>query len=213
MGSPSARRDPWLWVGIAAAVAFVLLGILLVRQGPFAFDDRLATAVIGLPIPAAFWEACTFLGGAILVAVGVGFCLAVLASGRVRLTVICAVILIVAALFTDLAKDLVARPRPIEELEATLGFSFPSGHTLNSTTTYGLIALVAWRSSLPMIARRAAVAIGITVPLLVGLSRIALGVHFPTDVVAGWLAGIAFVAVAAVLIRATGAMDRDWRRA
>jgi undecaprenyl-diphosphatase len=209
MGSPSVRRDPWLWVGIAAAIAFVVLGLLLVRQGPFAFDDRLATAVISLPIPAAFWEACTFLGGAILVAVGVAFCLIVLASGRVRLTAICAVALVAAALFTDLAKDLVARPRPIEELEATLGFSFPSGHTLNSTTTYGLIALVAWRSRLPLAVRRSAVAIGITVPLLVGLSRIALGVHFPTDVLAGWLAGTAFVAGAAVAISVTGAMARD----
>ncbi len=89
------------------------------------------------------------------------------------------------------------------------GYSFPSGHTLNSTVTYGLLALVAWRARLAVLARRAAVAIAVVLPFLIGLSRIALGVHYPTDILGGWLAGIAFVALGATLIRLTGAMDRD----
>ena len=57
-----------------------------------------------------------------------------------------------------------------------------------------------------------AVLVGVTLPILVGLSRIALDVHYPSDVVAGWLAGTAFVALAATLISATGAMERTDRR-
>ena len=53
---------------------------------------------------------------------------------------------------------------------------------------------------------------GVTLPFLVGLSRIALGVHYPTDVLGGWLAGVAFIALAATLIRMTGAMERDLPR-
>ncbi len=49
-----------------------------------------------------------------------------------------------------------------------------------------------------------------TLPILVGLSRVGLGVHYPSDVVGGWLLGVAFVSLGAVLIRATGAMARDW---
>jgi len=52
----------------------------------------------------------------------------------------------------------------------------------------------------------------VTLPFLVGLSRIALGVHYPTDVLGGWLAGVAFIALAAALIRMTGAMERDLPR-
>ena len=91
-------------------------------------------------------------------------------------------------------------------------YSFPSGHTLNSTVSYGLLAVVAWRSRLPLAVRRAAAVIGVTIPFLVGLSRIALGVHYPTDVLGGWLAGVAFVALGATLIRLTGAMERDLPR-
>lgn len=100
------------------------------------------------------------------------------------------------------------RQRPPDPITGTNGYSFPSGHTLNSTATYGLLAVIAWRSRLSLGIRKIAVAIGVVVPILVGLSRIALGAHWPTDVLAGWLAGIAFVALGAVLIRLTGEMDR-----
>ncbi len=55
-----------------------------------------------------------------------------------------------------------------------------------------------WRSDLPVWVRRVvAIALGVLV-VLVGLSRIALGVHYPSDVVGGWLAGLAVVAAVAV---------------
>jgi membrane-associated phospholipid phosphatase len=205
------RRDPWPWVGLACALAFIALAVLVVRRGGLAFDEPLAAALQALPIPVWFWEACTFLGGVILIPIGVAFVLAAALTRRVKLAIIVAVVLIVGALFTDLVKDFVGRPRPsVNQLVAAAGYSFPSGHTLNSTVTYGLLALVAWRSGLPIAVRRAAIAVGVVVPILVGLSRIALGVHYPTDVLAGWLVGVALVAVAATLIRATGAMERDW---
>jgi len=204
------RRDPWAWTGLAGAAGFLLLAWMVVARGGFAFDDPVTRFVRGLPVPVGFWEACTFLGGALLILIGVLFVLAAVVDGRVRLAVIVAVVLVGAALFTDVVKDFVARPRPPgEALAPTVTFSFPSGHTLNSTVTYGLIALVAWRSRLSLGVRRALVGVCVTLPILVGLSRIALGVHYPSDVLGGWLGGIAFVALGACLIRAAGAMERD----
>ena len=61
------------------------------------------------------------------------------------------------------------------------GYSFPSGHSQNAVVLYG---------SLPLYKRnRLTTAIAFILPLLVGLSRIALGVHYPTDVLAGWAIG------------------------
>jgi undecaprenyl-diphosphatase len=189
-------------------MAFVALATLVVRRGGLAFDEPFSAWLRGLPIPAWFWEACTFLGGAILIAIGFALGLGAFVTRRYRLVLIIAVVLIGSALLTDIVKDLVMRQRPPDPITGTNGYSFPSGHTLNSTATYGLLAVIAWRSRLSLGFRRIAVAIGVVVPVLVGLSRIALGAHWPTDVLAGWLAGIAFVALGAVLIRLTGAMDR-----
>jgi undecaprenyl-diphosphatase len=207
------RRDPWPWVGLASTLAFIVLATVVVRRGGLAFDEPLAAAIQGLAIPVGVWEAITFLGGPLLIVIGVGLVLAALLTGRLRLALIVAVVLIVGSLFTDLVKDYVARPRPsVNQLVEAPGYSFPSGHSLNSAVTYGLMAVLAWRSRLPLAVRRSAVVAGVTLPFLIGLSRIALGVHYPTDVLGGWLAGIALVALAATLIRLTGAMERDLPR-
>jgi undecaprenyl-diphosphatase len=192
--------DPWVVTGIACAAGFLLLAVLVNGQRALGFDAAVKAAVTGLPIPTDAWLAITALGGVILIPVGVIFVLALLWRRRFRLALIVAVALIGAALGTELFKDVVSRPRPPGDAYAAAeGYSFPSGHTLNSTVTYGLIALVIWRSRLATWARRTSASVLVALPILVGLSRIALGVHYPSDVLAGWLAGVAVVAVVAVL--------------
>ena len=203
-------RDPWPWIGLASAIAFLALATLVVHRGGLAFDEPVATAVGNLPIPIWAWQLVTALGGAFLAAVGTLFVLGSLLSRRLRLALIVAVVLIGASLFTHFVKDYVTRPRPPwEHFAPAPGFSFPSGHTLNSTVSYGLLAVVAWRSGARRTIRRLAVVVGVTLPFAIGVSRIALGVHYPSDVLGGWLGGIAFVALAATLVRLTGAMNRD----
>ena len=71
------------------------------------------------------------------------------------------------------------------------GYSFPSGHTSNSSTMY---------FSLPVYEKKKwLVVLGILMPFLVGLSRVCLGVHYPTDVIAGWLLGAVVVALMSFL--------------
>ncbi|MBO4888483.1 MAG: phosphatase PAP2 family protein [Firmicutes bacterium] len=76
---------------------------------------------------------------------------------------------------------------------AAQGYSFPSGHSLNSAIVYG--SLPAWQ---PEDGRnkgwqKALMVIAIVMPLLVGVSRVALGVHYATDVLAGWAGGLVIV--------------------
>jgi undecaprenyl-diphosphatase len=85
----------------------------------------------------------------------------------------------------------VARTRPHSLFWAIQanGWSFPSGHATESAAIYATLAYMFARTQSRLGVRSMAYAIGIVAPLLIGLSRIYLGVHWPTDVVAGWALG------------------------
>jgi undecaprenyl-diphosphatase len=104
-------------------------------------------------------------------------------------------------------KLIVARARPSFDLPLATapGYSFPSGHALNSTVgvlVLLLVVLPALRSTTQKVAAWAA---GLMIIALTGLDRIGLGVHYVSDVVAAWLVGVALVA-------ATAAAFETWRR-
>jgi membrane-associated phospholipid phosphatase len=99
----------------------------------------------------------------------------------------------------SLAKHFVGRPRPPMHLWLTSASStaFPSGHATQSLSTFAALALVA-AAFLPS-ARRPALALAAVVAAGVGWSRAYLGVHWATDVLAGWLAAACWVALVARL--------------
>ena len=114
-----------------------------------------------------------------------------------------AIAIALASLGNTAFKVGVARARPdlLEPVIVEHGFSFPSGHSMLGMTAYGVMAVVVSRSALPRAVRRAIlVALGVLVGLI-GLSRIWLGVHYPTDVLAGWSAGAVVVLVYAAVTR------------
>ena len=88
-------------------------------------------------------------------------------------------------------KIIVKRPRPElwPRLVQDYGASFPSGHSLYAATLAMVLILVSWKTTW----RWPSVIVGVTWLVLMGVSRIYLGVHYPTDVLAGWLLGITWV--------------------
>ncbi|GAA3939741.1 phosphatase PAP2 family protein [Actinoplanes auranticolor] len=98
-------------------------------------------------------------------------------------------------------KLLVGRLRPVVDLPVAFapGMSFPSGHALGSFVSYGVLLLV----FLPAARRWRILAIVVTTVLvgLVGFTRVALGVHYVSDVLGGWLLGAAWLAVTAAAFR------------
>jgi undecaprenyl-diphosphatase len=95
----------------------------------------------------------------------------------------------------SLAKTVVDRPRPPMHLWLTSasGAAFPSGHATQSLSTFAALALVS--AAVAPIARRPALALAAVVAAGVGWSRVYLGVHWATDVLAGWLAAACWVAL------------------
>lgn len=99
-------------------------------------------------------------------------------------------------------KLLIARPRPaiVPHLAEAGGHSFPSGHTFNAAVIYIAIALAFAAMSPRRPVRWTIVGAAMAVTLLTGLSRVWLGVHYPSDVVAGWLGGAAWAFTASALL-------------
>ncbi|MEV4759964.1 phosphatase PAP2 family protein [Micromonospora sp. NPDC049559] len=99
-------------------------------------------------------------------------------------------------------KALVGRLRPVVDVPVAHapGNSFPSGHALGSMVAYGSLLLV-FLPVVPPRWRRPVTALVAALVVLIGLTRIALGVHFVSDVLAGWLLGLAWLGVTAYAFR------------
>lgn len=203
--------------GIAVVLALVVL-VLLGLSDPV---DRLIIDAIRASaaetVFAPFWIITEFgsvwgvtLAAVLTLLVGV-------AIGPWRHGLIGAIVIAVSSIGNTLLKAIVARERPdlLEPLFIERGFSFPSGHAALGMVAYGILAVLVGRSRLPAAVRRGLV-IGLGALVgLIGLSRIWLGVHFPTDVVAGWILGGVVVLLYAELTRgvsrepAEAAVDAD----
>lgn len=94
-------------------------------------------------------------------------------------------------------KAIVERPRPAlsDHVVFVHSWSYPSGHSLNSMAVLGLLTVLAVRER-PGVPRRTLLAVlGGFLVVVVGFSRVYLGVHWPSDVLAGWLIGILWLTV------------------
>lgn len=105
-----------------------------------------------------------------------------------------------------------ARPFEIEPLATAHGFSFPSGHTMGSMLFFGSLAYVVYFTLETHHALRIlGVILCIAATIVVGLSRVYLGVHYFSDVVAGWVAALCWIGVCLTGTEAW-VKWRDWRR-
>ena len=127
--------------------------------------------------------------------------------GRLREAIFAGIALAGSGLLNVGTKLLFARERPDlwQSIAPEPNYSFPSGHAMGSMTLAWVLVLLAWRTR----ARWWAVAGSLSFAFLVGVSRLYLGVHFPTDILAGWAAASLW-AVSVYLVAFHG--TRPWGR-
>ncbi len=188
-----------------ASVAFVVVALLVTaHESGTALDLAVAPALVQTavehPAVAGVGRVLDVLGGTVVAVLAVAAASAWLLVARHVLLAACLVASALGILLNSAVKYLVDRPRP-----ATVGLlldestpSFTSGHATSSITVIaalGIVALVAvrsrwrWALALPLFA---------LVPLI-GLSRVFMGVHWPTDVLGGWALGAAWTSMVALL--------------
>lgn len=103
-------------------------------------------------------------------------------------------------ILNKILKFLFQRQRPlIEHLVVQGGYSFPSGHSMGAIICYGAIAFILFQQSKHLLEKLTISIFFTALIFLIGISRIYLGVHYPTDIIGGYSAGAAWVALAAAL--------------
>lgn len=107
------------------------------------------------------------------------------------------------ALLSTSLKQVFDRERPsvVPHLMTVSSPSFPSGHSLLSAVTYLTLGALLARSTNNRREKTFLLTIAVLLTLLIGISRIFLGVHYPTDVVAGWCAGLAWATLCVMTTR------------
>jgi membrane-associated phospholipid phosphatase len=202
-----------LALGIVATLMigedFVELAVLLRQESPIVLDFdqsvyRWAASMRSNPAT-MFFVMFTHLGGPIGLAVLGSGVAAILFVRRHRgLAVYVMVTAILGGLMNLVLKGLFERARPdlAEALRQAHGYSFPSGHAMGSMIVLGSLAYVMARSWGPWRLRSATIALLIASIATVGLSRVYLGVHWISDIGAGFAAGFVWLVVATVAFEA-----------
>lgn len=178
----------------------------------FYFDDPLLWRAHAMAGPALdrffiFISAIGYQWG--VVPVDIALTIGLLIARRWREATFAGVSFAGSALLNMATKQFFQRDRPTlwESIAPEQTFSFPSGHAMGSATLAMVVILLCWHTRW----RWLAVALAGSFALLVGVSRIYLGVHYPSDILGGFAAGIAWVSgVYLVLFRVRG---RPWLRA
>lgn len=200
-----------LAVGVLCWLAFAIM-VWLVHSGRIAGLDAAGLrlfrhggdlSLIGNPALAEAVRDVTALGGTTL---RVLFSLAAVVA-LLFLRMRRKAVLLIATLLTGLAvesaiKLLVGRPRPtlVPHLTDAGGMSFPSGHSFNSALGLIAVALAFATFSGRRRVRWTLIGSAMVLSALVAFSRVLLGVHYPSDVIAGWLGGAGWAFLAAALL-------------
>lgn len=176
-----------------AALAFVILGYVVKFYPAYltGFDTAIQTTICDdLPaIASQFWTSITVLGNVIPL-FSLVFILAVFFYWKSWKAEAC---LLVGSLFLMMGastalKFLYQRPRPtIEWVISTIGYSFPSWHTAATMLVAAVLAIVLYQRCQRKFWRYFGQVLVIALAILVAISRIYIGVHFPTDIIGGWL--------------------------
>ncbi len=193
-----------------ATICWAIFAILagLVSSGRHADMDNLGLLLFrspsGLDLRGPSWGAdltrgITALGGVVL--------RNLLAASAVAMLLLFGLKRHAAILFATIAsgwmigallKQSFARPRPdtVPHLMTVDGYSFPSGHSFNAAVIYISLGIVLGSISPRQKVRGALLVTGLLISILVSASRVMLGVHYPSDVIAGWMAGVGWALLA-----------------
>lgn len=204
------REITWLLIGLASCVLLLLflkLASEVMEGDTLAMDTRIVRALrkaddpstpIGPPWMTGVLEDLTALGGPTvtwLVLLSVtGY---LLLQTKYRTALFLFVTVASGDLVNHAIKGVFSRARPtiVPHLRDAFSSSFPSGHSMESAIVYLTLAAMLMRIVEGRVTKAYCFALAVLLTVLVGASRVFLGVHYPTDVIGGWIIGLVWASV------------------
>ena len=214
MANSNRNELIWLIVTLVLSIisAVVLLNVFFLITDQVSTlqrvqaDDIIMTKVISFRSPSLTpWVIrITNLGAAYSYAViiPVAALLLYFLNKRWIVSVEAAIVLISASFLNSFLKNWISRPRPDTDLhlvEAT-SFSYPSGHAMSAMAFYGFLVYLTFKFIRPVWAKTFLVLLLTSLILAIGSSRVYLGVHYPSDVAAGFVAGATWLILCLLLL-------------
>jgi membrane protein DedA with SNARE-associated domain/membrane-associated phospholipid phosphatase len=208
------RFTPGEWYGLNLTMGIVLLVLALYSFGEiiedlvdketlFYLDFRMQRFVESIVTPQTtrFMVDITNIGGVYLSLLLAGVMTAYLLYKK-RWWALFTIFLTVGGGETVLVflKLLFHRPRPISQIVAANGYSFPSGHAFSAVIVYGLLIYITWNFIRRKALRFMILSISVFLIILVGISRVYLNVHWLTDVLGGYAAGVAWITFSIIMV-------------
>lgn len=192
---------------------FAAITVLLLQHVTFPLDQSLLATVRPWVGDGTIWRVISESANIPLIVIGVGMVVALFATHHRREAVLVALVLIAVTAGSEGVKQLVGRPRP-EGTDPNIPgvvYSYPSGHVLEALTIFGIIASHVVRSRASRLVAMIVVAAVLVDAALVGLSRVVLNAHYPSDAIASYIGGLGVLGVYGFLTHDGGVTAGDRR--
>ncbi|MDP4117845.1 MAG: phosphatase PAP2 family protein [Bacillota bacterium] len=181
------------WLVIVPIILFAMLAVCIQAKRSAPFDEwAYSKAAEGIsPNLTMMMKRITHIGDSTVIII---FCLALFIVPKLRRTIALpvSITMISSAIFNIVLKRIFARSRPnILQLISETGYSFPSGHAMNNAALYTMLILLIWRYFKNTSLKITLSLVCAVMTVLIGYSRVYLGVHYADDVLGGWLFGFA----------------------
>ncbi|MBV7504676.1 phosphatase PAP2 family protein [Bacillus sp. sid0103] len=188
-------------ISVVSIIGFCLISLLISDQKIISFDRTIIDRVQGLETPflTNVMKFFTFIGSApfvIVLSLFLLFFLYKVLHHRLELILLIAAIA-GSAILNGILKNFFQRVRPdFHRLIEIGGYSFPSGHAMNAFTVYSIISFLLWRHIPSRLGRWTLIIFSSVMIVAIGISRIYLGVHYPSDIIGGYFASGFWIATA-----------------
>ncbi|HEY3333931.1 MAG TPA: phosphatase PAP2 family protein [Candidatus Limnocylindrales bacterium] len=195
----------WVLMAIVGLGGFVVLTVLMAMRVAIPFDQPLMDLAKPFAPDKYLWNVISESANFPLVAIGLGIVAMLLIAHRRRDAVLVFLVLAAATAGSEGVKQLIHRERPPGSDTVVPGvvYSYPSGHTLEVLTIFGILTILTWRSGVDRWIKVAMLVFTILFVAAVAVARVSINAHYPSDVLGGFLAGIGVLAVFALLSRPT----------